>query len=67
MGGGLPVFNTQGEVIGLMITQMPDADEAGSQIMGMLGGGMANLQDAMSGLILPASQVHKATQNALQE
>jgi hypothetical protein len=63
---GLPVFSSSGRVIGLMVTQLPEAGENADPTMAMFGAGMAGLQDAMSGLILPAKEVVKATQRALE-
>ncbi len=62
LGGGLPVFTPSGDVIGLMISQLPDSDGNSPQMMVMIGG---NLQDAVSGLILPAEEVVRATARAM--
>lgn len=63
---GLPVYTDDGKLIGVTITQTPDADDssAGFNPMAMLGQ-MSSMQDMMMGLILPAQQVAKATKRAL--
>jgi len=66
VGAGLPVFNSSGSVIGLMVTQLPEDRGSSGSPMGMFGAGMTNLQDAMSGLVLPAAEVVKATQRAME-
>jgi hypothetical protein len=65
-GAGLPVFSADGQPIGLVVTQLPEAGDNMNPATAMLGADMANLQDAMSGLILPASDVVKATRRALE-
>lgn len=62
---GLPIFTTDGTVVGVAILQTPDAEEAGMDPMSMLGN-IFNMQDMMSGLILPAAEVVKATKRALE-
>lgn len=65
-GMGLPVFTPKGAVVGVVITQMPDADyDAGGNPMAMMGN-MMGMQDSFAGLILPADKVVRATQRALQ-
>ena len=64
-GLGLPVFTTDGTVVGVGIMQMPDAEDAEMNPMSMLGN-IFNMQDMMGGLILPAAEVVKATKRALQ-
>ena len=63
-GGGLPVFSSSGDIIGLMITQLPESDGSQPSLMGMMVG---NLQDGMSGLILPAAEVIRATKRAMKQ
>jgi S1-C subfamily serine protease len=60
-GHGLPVFNVQGALLGVTVMQFPDADE------GSGGGPMAmmlessRLEEVLSAVILPASEVARAT------
>ncbi len=65
---GLPVYTQSGQVVGVTIVQMPDAQDAGGNPMGMFGmmGNISSMQDMMAGLILPAADVVKATQRAVQ-
>ncbi|MCP4045901.1 MAG: serine protease [Gammaproteobacteria bacterium] len=65
-GGGLPGFDGNGKVIGLMVTQLPEATETSGAGMGFMGSGMANIQEALSGVILPAREIAKATQRAME-
>lgn len=65
-GAGLPVVNSSGNAVGLVVTLYPDLS-SGAQPMSMMGAGNAGLVEAMSGLILPAAAVAKATQRALAE
>ena len=60
-GHGLPVFNGEGALLGITVMQFPDADDAGG------GGPMAmmlessRLEEVLSAVILPASEVARAT------
>lgn len=63
-GLGLPAFTADGSLIGLMVTQLPEETGNFSGGMGMLGADMTNLQDAVSGLILPIAEVARATERA---
>jgi len=63
-GMGLPVFTADGRILGLLVTQLPEAMGNFGGGMAMMGTGMANLQDAMLGLILPIEDVAKATERA---
>ncbi len=63
---GLPVFDSSGEVIGLIVTQFPETINTTGGTASILGGGMANLQEAQSGVILPANEIAKATQRAME-
>jgi S1-C subfamily serine protease len=61
-GFGTPVFLPNGDLVGISILQMPEADdEAGPMAMISL---RSSMQDMMSGMILPASEVAKATERA---
>lgn len=66
LGTGLPVFNASGNVIGLLVTQIPEPSDSSGNAFNIMSN-MRNIQDAMSGLILPAAQVAKATKQALSE
>jgi S1-C subfamily serine protease len=65
VGLGLPIFTTDGTVVGVAIMQLPDAEDAEMNPMSMLGD-LFNMQDMMGGLILPAPEVVKATKRALE-
>jgi hypothetical protein len=57
---GLPVFTPAGEVVGIVVLQLPDADELESNMGALAGLG----RDIGSGLILPTAEVIKATERA---
>ncbi|MFQ5495023.1 MAG: serine protease [Phycisphaerae bacterium] len=61
---GLPVFTADGRVIGVTIMQMPESDDAAPNPLAMLSS-LTGMQEMMSGLILPAADVMKATKRAL--
>ncbi len=63
-GGGVPVFASNGDAIGFMITQFPESHGGASSMMSMISG---NFQDGLSGLILPAAEVSSATKRAMQQ
>ena len=65
-GAGLPGFNGNGKVIGLIVTQFPETTDNTGASMGFMGSGMANIQEAMSGVLLPAKEIAKATQRAME-
>jgi S1-C subfamily serine protease len=65
-GAGLPGFDGNGKVIGLIVTQFPEATDNTGASMGFMGSGMTNIQEAMSGVILPAKEIAKATQRAME-
>lgn len=54
---GMPVFNTDGAVVGMVVLQLPDAESSESDTSGDLGGGP---------MILPAAEIVKATKRALE-
>lgn len=56
---GLPVFATDGLLVGLFVVQMPETKEA----LRAVGSGNS-MQDMAGGLILPAAEIAKATQRA---
>jgi S1-C subfamily serine protease len=62
---GLPALTPTGEVLGILVLQLPDelSDEAGP--FGRLGAS-ARLQDMAHGFILPAADVVKATKRAIE-
>lgn len=57
---GLPAFTAQGEVVGFVVLQLPDAEELESNFGAFAGLG----RDIGSGLILPTADVIKATERA---
>lgn len=65
-GFGAPVFNAAGKVVGLTVLQSPNAeDDSSAQVQtSAILGNSALLQDMVAGLILPASEVVKATRLA---
>lgn len=63
---GLPVFSRTGEPVGIVVTQLPEASEGGGlggNPLGMLSN-MSSMQEGMTGLILPAAAVVRATERA---
>lgn len=62
---GLPVFSASGELLGVMVSQTPDSDESDFNPLAMLNM-LSDMQDSMTGLILPATEVAKATTRALE-
>jgi hypothetical protein len=56
---GLPVFNAEGVVVGIVIVQVPDPESIGA------GGGLFG-EDGARPMILPAAEALKATQRALE-
>ncbi|MGE3106876.1 MAG: serine protease [Phycisphaerales bacterium] len=54
---GMPVFNSAGTVIGMVVLQIPDEESRAADTAGDLGGGP---------MILPAADVAKATKRALE-
>lgn len=62
---GLPVFLADGKPVGVVVMQVPESEGDASNPLAMLGR-MSGMQDMMSGLILPAAEVVKATQRALE-
>jgi hypothetical protein len=63
---GVPVFTAEGQFVGLTILQVPENGDAEPNPMAMLGGMMSGMQDMMTGMILPAADVAKATSRALE-
>ncbi|MBN2561140.1 MAG: trypsin-like peptidase domain-containing protein [Phycisphaerae bacterium] len=59
---GLPIFTEDGSVLGIVVMQMPDEEEMESSPMSFFDSG----RDMFSGLILPCSEVIKATKRAKQ-
>ncbi|MCB9850038.1 MAG: hypothetical protein H6817_04970 [Phycisphaerales bacterium] len=64
-GLGLPVYADSGSVVGVLIVQVPDAEDTGGNPLSMMSQA-TSMQDMMSGLILPAADVAKATKRALE-
>ena len=57
---GLPVFSSSGDVVGVVVLQMPDPEDmGGGSIFSLAQGGDAGL------MVLPAAQVAKATKRAM--
>ncbi len=62
---GVPVFSANGQPVGFTILQIPDDEGSGENPIAMMTS-MFSRQEEMGGLILPAAEVVKATQRALQ-
>lgn len=63
---GLPGFDQNGKIIGLFVTQFPETMGSAGNTAAFLGSGFANFQEAQSGVILPADDIAKATQRAME-
>lgn len=63
---GLPVFSANGKLIGLSVIQLPEVVNSTGGFPGLLGSSMSGLQEGMSGFILPAADVARATQRAME-
>lgn len=63
MAFGLPIYLRDGKVIGVTILQMPEEEDVEPDPMAMFGR-LSNMQEMMSGVILPAADVAKATRRA---
>ncbi len=66
-GFGVPVFTAGGRLIGVTVLQLPGAEDAAVSLLGnpmSMPGVAVSLQDMIGGLILPASEVVKATELA---
>jgi hypothetical protein len=62
---GLPVFTSDGKVLGVAIMQMP-SDEDEDQNPAAMFSRMSSMQEMMYGFVLPAKDVVEATQRAKQ-
>jgi S1-C subfamily serine protease len=62
---GMPVYNANGQIVGIMVMQMPMEEDADMNPMAMMGM-MSSMQDMMGGFILPAANVAKATSRAME-
>lgn len=65
-GAGLPTFAANGKLIGLMVIQLPEPSDSMGGLSGIMGGNMTMMQEGMSGVILPAEDIAKATQRAME-
>ena len=59
---GVPIFTLDGKFVGVSILQFPDADAADDSPFSPFG----SLGDVTNGLILPAEQIVKATERAME-
>lgn len=64
VGMGLPVYTGGGQLVGVVVVQMPEAEDADDP-MSMATDLFSDMQDLMGGFILPAETVAKATEQAL--
>jgi len=64
---GLPVYRAGGEVVGVLVMQMPDSEDADMMNPAAMLGMLSDMQSLMDGLILPAGEVVKATKRALEK
>ena len=66
-GFGVPAFTADGRLVGVTVLQLPGAEDDAARLFGnpmsMLGTSVS-VQDMIGGLILPASEVVKATELA---
>lgn len=62
-GLGLPVYTTDGKVVGLTVFQAPETEGAGENPFAMFSQ-LSDMQSAAGGLILPAEEVLRATKRA---
>ncbi len=62
---GLPLFTTDGQVLGVAVLQTPSEEDMDESPAAMFSR-MASLQEMMSGVILPADEVVEATRRALE-
>lgn len=60
---GLPVYTADGRVVGVSVLQMPEAEDPNQNPFGFLSS-MSEMEELMTGLILPAEEVARATQRA---
>lgn len=65
MANGLPVYTENGQVVGVTVMQTPEEDDVEMNPMAMFGR-VLGMQDMMTGLILPAADVAKATKRAME-
>lgn len=63
---GLPVFAADGKLVGLSVIQLPEIAHSTGGFPGLLGSSMSGLQEGMSGFILPAADVARATERAME-
>ncbi len=65
-GLGLPLFTLDGNPVGVVITQTPELEGGGGGGFNPLSmmGSISGMQEGMSGLVLPAADLLKATEKA---
>lgn len=61
---GLPVFDDRGQLVGITVLQLPGEETRGSMFDASMGSIGNKMQDMAGGLVLPASEVVRATQLA---
>lgn len=61
---GSPVFVRDGQPLGMIIMQVPEAEGSAENPMAMMSR-MSGMQDMMAGFILPAATIIKATERAM--
>jgi len=62
---GMPAYTSDLKPVGLIVLQAPDAEDMDSGPLAMFSM-MSDMQDMMNGFILPAADVAKATQRAME-
>lgn len=62
---GLPVYTDDGKLLGMTVVQLPDSDDVTMNPMAWMSRAM-DMQDMLSGLILPAAEVARATSRAME-
>ncbi|MEP0845320.1 MAG: trypsin-like peptidase domain-containing protein [Phycisphaerae bacterium] len=60
---GLPVYAADGKVVGVSVLQMPEPEGGDGNPMRMLSS-LGSMEEMMTGMILPAQEVAKATRRA---
>ncbi len=69
VGFGVPVFRTDGHLVGITVAQMPDAEDGEGSVRSPLPflSSAAKTNDMIGGVVLPAAEVAKATRLAREQ
>jgi hypothetical protein len=63
-GPGMPVYTTDGDLVGVTVLQMPEAEDVGDNPFVALNRASDMMESSMAALILPARQLLRATERA---